>query len=250
MIPPRNLEDMLNATPEIAPEDRVLDWAPSPDPRNRNYPMQATLRTAVRRRNKLWRPGPVLDQGREGACVGFAWAAEAFSTPVAVDLNRTAKVPTKDPTQFARTLYRNAQKVDEWLGEDYSGTSVNAGAKAMREFGLVREYRWCADMDDLVGAVLSKGPVVIGTPWYSDMYEAPNGILTPGGILVGGHAILAVGYRHKDPRLDGGDGVILQNSWGTSWGDGGRAVIRLDDLSELLADGEAAVAVRRSYGRS
>ena len=231
----------------IEPEERVLDWAPSRDPRNQSYPVRAIL-GSPRRRNKLWRPGPVLDQGREGACVGFAWAAEALSTPVAVDLARTAA--PADTDLFARELYRAAQKVDEWPGEAYSGTSVNAGAKAMRTFGLLHEYRWCFGIDDVTDAILTKGPVVLGIPWLDGMYRAPDGVLTPAGSVVGGHAILACGYRVNDQRLDGRDGIILQNSWGGGWGSKGRAVIRADHLATLLANGEAALATRRSYGRT
>ena len=231
--------------------DRVLDWAPHHDPRSLSYPIRTLITTEPRRRNKLWRLGPILDQGREGACVGFGWTAENLATPIAVDLNRVAVSVPRDPTAYAKDLYRRAQRIDEWDGENYEGTSVNAGAKICRENGVLREYRWAFGVNDVVNTVLAKGPVVLGINWHESMYNAPNGVLKVSGPVVGGHCILAVGYTLKSPKLDGEDGVVLQNSWGKGWGINGLAEIKVSDLSKLLsAYGEAAVATKRSYGRT
>lgn len=229
--------------------NRVLDWVPRFDPRSRDFPIRAVVRESVRRRNKQWRVGPILDQGSEGACVGFGWAAEAFATPTTVNLQRvTADVP-REPEAFARELYRHAKRIDEWEGENYDGTSVLAGAKVMSSLKLLREYRWAFSLGDVIDAVLAKGPVVLGVPWRSGMYEAEGGVLRLSGEIVGGHCLLAVGYRLADPRLGGEDGLVLQNSWGRGWGDDGLAVISLRDAELLLAEGEACVPVKRSYGR-
>lgn len=231
--------------------DRVLDWAPNHDPRSRAFAIRTLITVEPVKRNKLWRVGPILDQGREGACVGFGWTAESLATPVAVDLTRVAANVPRDPTAYAQDVYRRARRIDEWAGENYEGTSVNAGAKICRENGVVVEYRWAFGVGDVVNTVLSKGPVVLGINWYSGMYEAPNGVLTPSGTIVGGHCLLAVGYTLNSPKLGGADGVILQNSWGKNWGVNGLAEIKVSELGGLLAaNGEAAVATKRSYGRT
>jgi hypothetical protein len=243
--------------------ERRLNWIPRFDERSRGYPVRGAIAKLlpIVRRNKLWRVGPTLDQGWEGACVGFGWAAEAFSTPVTVDLNRVRADVPRDPEQFARFIYRSAQRIDEWEGEEYEGTSVLAGAKAMQQVGLLKEYRWAFSSDDVLYSVLRKGPVVIGIWWYESMYDAPNGILKAYGNLVGGHCLTVVGFLKAGASMklaDGQilkntldqDGFILQNSWGTEWGINGLAVISERDLKWLLADqGEACVASRRSYGR-
>lgn len=232
-------------------EDRVLDWAPNHDPRSRAFPVRQTISTPPKLRNKLWRVGPILDQGSEGACVGFGWTAEALATPVPVNLARLAAEAPDDPTAFAINRYYRARRIDEWDGEDYDGTSTNAGAKAMREVGLVNEYRWAFSMEDIVNAILVKGPVVLGVEWRQNMYEAPNGVLNASGRVVGGHCLAAVGFSHKSEKLGGEDGIILQNSWGYDWGINGLAEIKVTDLWKLLeVYGEAAVATRRSYGRT
>lgn len=231
--------------------DRVLDWVPRHDPKSKEFPVRATIRTSIRPRNKLWRVGPTLDQGSEGACVGFGWTSESLSTPVAVDLSRVAVNVPHDPTEYALSVYRRARQIDEWEGEQYDGTSVLAGAKVQRENGLLKEFRWAFSINDVVDTVLAKGPVVLGINWHYDMYWAPNGVVKPTGAVVGGHCLTAVGYTLKSPKLGGEDGVILQNSWSNSWGINGLAEIKVTDLAKLLDNyGEACVASRRSYGRT
>jgi hypothetical protein len=90
--------------------DRSFDWRSRHDPRSRNFPVTARL-GAVARKTKRWRgPAQRLDQGAEGACVGFAWTIELLAAPV------SAKLPAPRDA-FARSLYREAQKIDEWPGE-------------------------------------------------------------------------------------------------------------------------------------
>lgn len=231
-------------------QDRVLDWGPNHDPRSRNFAIRSLIDTSPVRRNKLWRPGPILDQGYEGACVGFGCTAEALATPVPVNLNRMKYVVPREPNAFALNLYKDAKYIDAWAGEDYSGTSVLAGIKMMKKYGIVKEYRWAFNTKDIVDSILVKGPVILGIYWYSGMYDAPNGILKVTGDIVGGHCILAIGYRLAKDAKQGVDSVILQNSWGNNWGINGLAEISLTDLDTLIKnDGEACMPTIRSYGR-
>ena len=235
----------------ISPEDRVLDWAPRPDPRSANYPARAAFRRVNEVVNWTWRTPFPLDQGREGACVGFGWTHEALCTPVPVDFSRlkNKQIPT-NPDTFARTLYREAQHVDEWGGNAYEGTSVNAGAKIMRERGLLGEWLWNFNADDVMLSIPNLGPVVLGINWYESMYEAPNGILSVGGSLAGGHCIIAPATRKAGMIFPDEPAVGLLNSWGPSWGKNGLAWMRRSTLQRLMSEnGEAAVPVRRSYGR-
>lgn len=228
---------------------RTFDRVVHLDERSRQYPVRAVIRQAVQRRNKLWNIGDLLpiDQGSEGACVGFGLTGELLTTPVAVNLANLAITAPEDPTAFASYLYGAAKKVDEWAGEDYDGTSVLAGLKTLSGWGLVREYRWAFDINDVVDSILTKGPVIFGTNWLSGMYEAPNGILTPSGDVVGGHCYLGVGYKLYDDPAE--DAILLLNSWGCTWGRKGIAEIKVSDMARLLKDsGEAAVITHRSYG--
>jgi hypothetical protein len=97
-----------------------------------------------------------LDQGREGACVGFAFTHELAARPV---------VHRDVDHAFARVLYLRAQEADEWPGAEptYSGTSVTAGAKVLKAAGRCVEYRWCDGLDDVLLTVSRLGPVVPGS---------------------------------------------------------------------------------------
>lgn len=64
------------------------------------------------------------NQGPEGACVGFG-------------ISRLATILNGGKLYDGFWLYHEAQKVDEWPGEDYGGTSVRAGLDILRTRGHV-----------------------------------------------------------------------------------------------------------------
>lgn len=197
------------------------------------------------RKIRMWRQGTVLDQGSEGACVGFGWTAELLAKPFS---------PLSQPTQakgnqYALGVYKEAQKIDEWEGEQYSGTSVLAGAKILQQRGVIGSYRWCFGIEDVRDAVLTTGPVVIGIPWYSEMYTTrDSGLVKVGGELVGGHCITLTGY-HTAMIIEGKIRSVFRwrNSWGTEYGVKGSGFIEYNDLAALLkgTGGEACVPLDR-----
>lgn len=88
------------------------------------------------------------DQGQEGACVGFA-------------CSRMQTIRNRRRYDAFWT-YHEAQKLDEWEGEDYEGTSVRAGLEVLRTQGLMRvgsttpdytsgilAYRWLTSVDEV-----------------------------------------------------------------------------------------------------
>ena len=185
----------------------------------------------------------MLDQGAEGACVGFAWCGELMASPKPIRFD--------DADDFARTIYREAQHVDEWPGENYEGTSVLAGAKVIQASGLIGEYRWAFGVDDVIDTLCAPyadggGPVVIGIPWLDGMYETrPSGLVDVSGSIVGGHALTLIGY-HPNMLIRGEPGrhevVKWRNSWGSIYGRRGTGYVRVDDLERLLASAYGAEA--------
>lgn len=211
-------------------DDPRLDRLQQFDDRSRDYPIRQLV-GAKQPRSYTWRCDTWLDQGREGACVGHAWAHEIAARP--------AIRPATSELAFA--IYREAQRIDPWPGEQYEGTSVLAGAQITQQRGYFDEYRWCFGIDDLVLAVGYAGPVVLGINWHEGMFRPDaDGYIAPTGSVMGGHAILAtaVSVRRGD--------VTLHNSWSQSWGVNGRCRIRIPDLASLLqAGGEACVPLKR-----
>lgn len=211
--------------------DRRLDRIPEFDEQSRKFGIRRLLPDKPPR-SYSWRSTKVLDQGQEGACVGFAWTQELISRPVVQPLLDDA---------FAQTIYREAQELDEWPGHDYSGTSVLGGAKAVLARGHMHEYRWAFGFNDLVMALGYAGPVVLGLNWYTGMMDATaDGQIMKSGAVEGGHSICAFGVNVPQRRIK------LINSWGKDWGDEGRCWISYDDMEALLAEqGEACIPIGR-----
>lgn len=212
----------------------VLDRIPSFDARSRSFPVRALIGTALKRRKRVWTPRrEPLDQGPDGACVGFSWSHELACTPV------------KRPVDYdtAMHLYERAREFDRAAGHNWpAGASILAGAKAAKAEGLISTYYWAFGIEDVIDALVQRGPVVLGVNWYDGMFSTDrNGLISVTGSFAGGHAILAHGYWPQHPQI-GEDVIVVQQSWGPGFGLGGRAFFRVTDLARLLGEsGEACV---------
>lgn len=235
---------------------RIVDRIPQFDSLSRSFAAvsPATVERALR--SYTWACDVYNDQGSEGACVGFAWSHELSAKPKIV----------RRYAPFALEVYKAAQLIDPWPGENYSGTSVLAGVKALQELeknedglSLITEYRWAFGIKDVLQVLAYKGPLVLGIDWYNDMYTPTvKNFITPTGEKVGGHAILANGVRivklnsllpatWENLDLDKSF-VRLHNSWGTGYGENGAAFITVRDLDKLLQDGgEACIPTVRTF---
>lgn len=171
--------------------------------------------------------------GNQGAfphCVGYAWAHYMEDGPIRPSSNTPP--PRIDPV----FVYNEAQRIDEWPGEDYDGTSIRAGCKILHAHGYVKEYRWAWDAETVKQAILTVGPVVVGTNWYSSMFNPDaNGYIVPTGTQAGGHAYLLNGYDESSHSFR------IKNSWGQNWGKNGRAFITYQNMDSLLKNGGEAV---------
>lgn len=205
----------------------------APDHRDAAFPLRALLPAAPSTRTyRYWgAQGFWFDQGERPICVGAAWAEWLEDGPV----GQGGIAPVVSP----ETIYADAQKIDEWADSPHEGTSVRAGAKTLQSRGFIRSYHWATTVQEIVAALLDVGPVVVGTNWYSDMFEADEaGLVHIGGALAGGHAYLLDGISvpHKLIRF--------KNSWGRAWSKNGFGYLAFEDMDHLLhEDGEACLAV-------
>jgi hypothetical protein len=223
------------AAPAFSSERRGLDWRSRHDPRSLAYGVRGRLRGSAPLADRLWPSDwPTLDQGAEGACIGMAVAGWANTMHRGADWLDSVD---------AHQLYERAQELDEVPGEDYVGTSVLAGMQAGVEAGLFGGYLWAFGTKDVAQAVLQRGPVVVGVPWLSGMYDTgPGGLVKLEGDEVGGHALIVAGLRMKGPNGEPGPFFVWHNSWGDDYGDGGLGYVHHRDLALLLRGrGEAAI---------
>ena len=208
----------------------------------------------------------ILDQGREGACTGFALAA-CINFQLANRNLLTARSSMRATSP--RMLYEMARRYDEWPGENYEGSSARGAMKGWVAHGVCNHTSW---PDEL------KGPQHLNQPIADEAQHTPGGAyyrvthreirdmhaaLTEAGIL---YATIMVheGWQEPGPkksgvtyvlsgnllqmdlpiierkgRADDGhaiaivgytyDGFIIQNSWGESWGNGGFALLPYED---------------------
>lgn len=187
----------------------------------------APLRTRTHRRYHR-----AYDQGETSECVAYSAKGMINTSPL------SALLPSSQRLHIETTpVYKLAQTLDVWPGESYDGTSVLAGCKALKQLGLIREYRWCFGLDDVLKTLSSYGPVTIGIAWYNSMFRtdsAGNLTVDYNSGLAGGHAVEIIGINTSRKT------VVITNSWGERWGDRGRCYMSWDDLGTLLEDyGEA-----------
>lgn len=210
----------------------------------------------------------ILDQGREGACTGFALAAVINFLLAARNREERRASP--------RMLYHMARRYDEWPGENYSGSSARGAMKGWVAHGVCNHASWPVKKNDgpgdLTPALAQEAIETPGGAYYRvmhrqvrDMHAAlqETGILyatlmvhsgwdapkpnTDKTLCDGELSYVENGNVRKRPlpvilrqgRADGGhavaivgytrQGFIIQNSWGTGWGAGGFALLPYED---------------------
>lgn len=224
-----------------------------PDIRDRMYePALIRLKSSVPHPARA----PILDQGQEGACTGFGLAA-------VINL-LTAQTGDRSFRASPRMLYEMARKHDEWPGQDYEGSSCRgairgwknmgvcgdkdwpydprkvgeltvARAKAARAHTLGAYYRLRPELNDYHAALNEAGAVFVSAevhPGWDDprpLKKSGLAVITPHRETDGGHAFAIVGYT--------GEGFIVQNSWGKTWGSGGFALWLYEDWLDNVDDG-------------
>lgn len=217
--------------------ERKFGRLENPDERDKLFPLSTAIPQNVEEVPKSkywWDEGWWGDQGSSTQCVAYSWCHFIEDGPVIQNkLPENRKKPLIDP----QILYRESQLRDPWPGENYPGTSVRSAAKVLKELGVLKEYRWASNVQDIIDYVLHVGPVVVGTKWFSMMTNPQrNNIMKPYGNFQGGHAYVING-------VDTEKGLFrVKNSWGKSWGDSGHAYIQIEDFEGLLNNGGEACA--------
>ncbi|MGC2518364.1 MAG: C1 family peptidase [Burkholderiales bacterium] len=188
-------------------------------------------------------PKGVYDQGQLGSCTGNAIAA-------AVQFERLKQKLKPDFVPSRLFIYYNERMIEGTVNSD-SGAQIRDGIKSVAKAGDCPESMWpyivakfadkpspacykravsykavqyqrvARSLNQMKGCLFSGYPFVFGFSVY-DSFEsdavAGSGVAPmprAGEKLLGGHAVLAVGYDDTQQRF------IVRNSWGTKWGMGG-----------------------------
>ncbi len=187
-------------------------------------------------------PKGVYDQGQLGSCTANAIAG-------ALEFDQMKQV-LKTFTPSRLFIYYNERVMEGTVNSD-SGAQIRDGIKSVGNIGACPETDWAYDVanftvkppapafnDAALGKALQyqrvpqvltqmKGCLASGYPFVFGftVYESFEGdeVARTGVVpmpsstekVLGGHAVLAVGYEDKSQRF------IVRNSWGPGWGMGG-----------------------------
>jgi len=182
----------------------------------------------------------VETQGRLGSCTGNAI------------VGAMEYISNKNKKQFVDLsrlyVYYNEREMEGTIGRD-SGAMLRDGIKSMVDYGVCTEELWPYDinqftvkpseacyidgakrkvtsymrlntLEDMKNCLSDGFPFVFGFSVYSN-FESEVGktgignLPTEGDSLLGGHAVLCVGFDDETQRF------IIRNSWGSGWGTGG-----------------------------
>jgi hypothetical protein len=236
------------AAPAFTSERSPLaGWAPRHDPASRLYGVRDhVLAGSAPLVDVLLPRGPILDQGAEGACVGFGTVDAANALAL---VRWKARGYTGGPSDLltaadALAAYREDRTLDDIPGEAYEGTSVLAGMRGGQARGWWHSYWWSFSVRDTAQTLLQlRTPLVIGVPWFREMFTpGPGGVVRVAGDFMDGHCVAVVGLRRTGPGGLAGPWFVIQNSYGASWGDGGLGLIHHRDFAFLIShDGEQAI---------
>lgn len=186
---------------------------------------------------------PVYEQGQLGSCT-----ANALAGAVEYDQLRARLLPAWTPSRLF--IYYNERVLEGTVGSD-SGAQIRDGIKVIVSEGVCPESEWPYDIGQFTArppesvyrdakrdrvvsylrlrqsllqlrACVSAGfPFVFGFSVFSSMETNDverTGMIPipqPRDSLVGGHAVVCVGYDDNRQLF------VVRNSWGTSWGEAG-----------------------------
>ncbi len=165
------------------------------------------------------------------------------------------------PTDLSRLfLYYNERVIENSIASD-SGAMLRDGIKTLVKEGVCTEKRWpylisrfarkpteqcyreaqdhqitsyqrILELNEMLACLAEGFPFAFGFAVY-ESFETPSvkktGIVQmpqPGERMIGGHAVLAVGYTTKDRRF------LVRNSWGTGWGQKGYFTMPFEYLDD------------------
>ena len=224
------------------PIHKTYGWVPDlPDQRDHLYsvptPFVAKLPTKKDLRSQC---PPVYDQGQLGSCTGNAIAA-------AIQFDqKLQKMATFNPSRLF--IYYNERAMEGTINSD-SGAMIRDGIKCVGDQGVCPETEWpyqinqftqkpspqcykdaslckavsyqrliSTNINQLKGCIASGFPFVFGFSVY-ESFEGEDvaksgelGMPASSEKLMGGHAVLAVGYDDATQRF------TVRNSWGKDWG--------------------------------
>lgn len=200
---------------------------------------------------------PVYDQGQSSSCT-----ANAIGAAIEYDMHCQSR-PEWTPSRLF--TYYNEREMEGTVNSPDAGAEIRDGIKSAAKQGYVDENLWPFDLNkvtvkptdnvyqeasknlirqysrvpvvlhNIQNVLIHKIPIVFGITLYQSFESdsvAQTGIVpmpNPSENVVGGHAMLMVGYNETH--------FIVRNSWGAGWGEQGYCYMPIEYITNTsLAD--------------
>jgi hypothetical protein len=218
--------------PEQRVEGKPLGRHVHHDPRSKGFEARRATQLVSVTHQAVGLP---LDQGKIGSCTANALCGALNSAP---DFGGGTPLNEQD----AVSLYELETQME---GQPYPpndpGGSGLMVCKAAQQRGLISSYTHAFGVQHALEALVLR-PVITGISWYSS-FDTPDASglvqIAPGATVRGGHEIVA-------DQIDADNQLVwFWNSWGTTFGVGGRFCMSFSTWEQLLADhGDVTVPLK------
>ncbi len=191
------------------------------DPRSRDYPADAAPAITSVTHKAIALP---LNQGEIGSCTANALCGALNSAP-----DYAGGAPRTE--QDAIKLYELETQLEgqPYPPNDPGGSGLEV-CKAAKELGWISAYKHAFGVENALRALVLR-PVITGISWFTSFdLPAATGLvaIASGATIRGGHEVVA-------DQIDAENKLVwFWNSWGTSYGVGGRFCMAFDTWDQLL----------------
>jgi hypothetical protein len=194
------------------------------DPRSREYPAPRAPSIATVDHKAIGLP---LNQGDLGSCTANALCGALDSSPD----NAGSQVFDEADAIRLYALETNMER-EPYPPNDPGGTGLMV-CKAAQRLGWITSYTHAFGIQHALEA-LTLRPVITGINWYTS-FDSPDprtGLIgiAAGATVRGGHEVVVDGIDATNQL------VWMWNSWGPSWGVGGRFCMTYATWDQLLAE--------------
>lgn len=166
---------------------------------------------------------PNLDQ-EEGSCTGYSLVQTLSS----------GWFPWRFTAADGKRAYYRATELDAFVGtapEVDTGSDGKSALRAAVEFGWVDGYYSPTTFEEVQAALL-RGPCMFGSDWHTGMWTPDSSCqIHVTGPSEGGHEyeVNRIDFERKQVRIE--------NSWGPTFGENGKAALSFGDFVSLMNAG-------------